>query len=434
MPDDGFEAWRIWPGLERADLDVPHRLLGLEAGEGDPLTIVRATDRRCAEVRAGIPAERTVDRDALIAMAEAARDAMLAVVAAGRGPATPQGGLRPPPVPPPVPPAATAAPAPPPVPTATVDDGFAEAGPVVQINARRRPPGRRADGVAASLGMSAVLLTAAALAGYVAWPWLSRSVTGTHDRDVAVRIERAATPKPEPKPEQKPKLQPEPPPRPVPKPEPKPEPQPQPPPTPTPSPVPPETPPPPAPPPVDVEQVRTRVAAAIAKAWDAIHDREFAAAKQEIEAAAEALGDDQQSTARLDRWRALLLYAEGYPTLAADAFKNVKKGRDIPYQGRTVSVFPGAKDGDFVMRKSRVETLRFTVDSCPADLELAIVTQWCAGKNLSANPLYLGVGALLLPEPDLARARREWQAADAGGQPHARLLLELLDDPVVAVE
>ena len=59
---------------------------------------------------------------------------------------------------------------------------------------------------------------------------------------------------------------------------------------------------------------------------------------------------------------------------------------------------------------------------------LAIVEAWFDARP--ANHLYLGAWHATKPEPDLGRAREQWEAAEQGGI-EAGPLLRLLDDPVL---
>lgn len=490
MPHDAFIPCRAWLGLEPEDLEVPHRLLGIAAGEPDPLAIVRAADRRITIVRAAAP-EFAADRDALIAQIEAARDTLLTAAVAARGAAAHQASTPPPealsaawmsapPVPPPVPPAVpprvppaelTAAPtvpppaAPPPavpppptsppfVSSPAVTDDATECVDEEQIRVVRRPRihrRARTDPVGMALTVAAIAASAVAIVGIVVLvepAMFDKAATTTAAARKPEDARGTGSPKPRdgsdasagrtprddapvgggpappitppvrpasPPPTQRPPVESSPPVD-------------EPPSVPTPPPV---TPPPQdAPPPVDVEAIRRQVAAAAARAFAAVRAGDVATAKRELEAVGQAALDDQQATDRLDRWRTLVLYAERYPDLVADALTSAEQGRDFSYRGRTVSVYPGEKPGDLVM-KDRGAISRFTRDTCPAELTLAIVTHWCAGENLPANSLYLGIGALLLPTPDLDRARSEWRAAASAGLPDGRRLLDLLDDPVV---
>lgn len=368
----------------------------------------------------------------------------------------------PPPVPPPVPPAvppATAAlvpppltPAvPPPVPAAadTADDG------VIRVGRPRVAHRARSDGGGLALGLAALVITAGAIAAYVAWPHLQRTTTiARKSAEQPHRPEHAPQPAPRPlagppvdarpapqppaSPAPQPAPTPDPAPSPAPSPTPKPEPQPPPEPplklspTPAPAAVPmTETEPPP--PAVDVEKIRSTVGAAIAKGYEALRTLDFASAKRHFEAVADEALDDQEATDRLQRWRQLALYAEQYPDYRDQALASASSTSATYDLGRFQIAVVEFTPREFIYRDSRRpgRNLRVPRDAIPADVEQGLVEQWFAKDGRAANHLFLGAAALARREPDIATARREWRAAADGGEPHGTLLLELLNDPAV---
>lgn len=426
MADDEFEAFRVWPGLEPADLDVPHRLLELTAGERDPLTIVRAADRRSAQVRNHVPADREAERDALLALVEAARDTMLAAIrVASDTTAVPQ----PPPVPAPAsgpPPVPPVSPAPPPVPAAVEqEDGLSAADPGLEFTPRRVYRRRRSDGTSAALGRSAVLFTAVAVTTYIAWPHIGPALWPPIVPPTPVP---SPTPKPDPKPD------PAPVPRPVPKPvapsvpdpEPEPEPAPEPEPMPKPDPDPQRS-----VEPADLERARSMTDEAVTKAFAAIKRRDFAAARRELESARQVAGEDSESADRLARWLHLTGYWDDYVGHRDKAIEALREGRDFDVgvdDVVSITFYPGSdtigmfRDGQPGPRMKR--------DALPQDVEHLIMAAWFA-PNQAANHIMLGVAALACSKPDLESVQREWKAAAAKGEDDGRYLLGILDDPVV---
>lgn len=441
---DAFIPCRDWLGLEPDELEIPHRLLGIAADEPDPLAIVRAADRRITVVR-GAPPEHAAERDALIAQIEAARDALLAAAVASRGAAATQ-PLAPPPVPPPV-----ARAFPPAVPPAAMDGAAMEGEQFRFVRRRRLRRRRRPDHVGMAVTVAAIVASALAMLGVVLLTKPSlppkkddarknetkkqegRNTNGlvalkgggespfgtktnkatsggneTHARREDLRDSRVSSPPDEPPVAEPPVQMP-------------------------PVAEPPVDVPPVDMPPVDVAAIREQVAAAAGRAYAAVRAGDFATANHELDAVEQTAVDDQQATNRLQCWRALVLYAEGYPGLFAEAITHAEKGREYPFNGGRISIYPAEKSGEFRI-KGRGDKRTFTVDSFPPDVKLAVLSEWCAAAPRPANHLYLGVGALLLPEQDLARSRREWETAVAGGESHGRLLLDLLDDPVVRDE
>lgn len=187
------------------------------------------------------------------------------------------------------------------------------------------------------------------------------------------------------------------------------------------------------PPPVDVEKVRANVGAAITKGYEALRHQDFAAAKREFErVTAEAL-DDQQATDRLQRWRQLALYAEQYPGFRDKALSSAASTAATYDLGSRQIAVVEFTAREFIYRDSRNpgRNLRVPRDAIPPDVESALVELWFAKDGRAANHLFLGAAALARRKPDLAAARREWQAAAAGGEPHGSLLLEILNDPAV---
>lgn len=489
MPDDMMVPCRDWLALEPGDLAFPHRVVGVAEDERDPLAIVRAADRRFAVLRT-VPPERAAERDALTAQVEAARDALLAVAARATPPAQPpvpsthrENPMPTHPAPPPVPAAAGPAPAPPPppipfpvvpppVPPAIAADASETVAPEsVRFTPRPRRRHRGGDGGATALGVAALAMAVAALAFYLAWPHLQTGPLVSRanrkapldapagGRATAQRPEPTTTRKTQPRPEGRPATPPvqerEPQqPAPV---HPESEPRRAPPsadpdddprstpattattavmsaaPAPATAPPPPPPPTPPPPPPVDVERVRSLVGAAIAEAYAAIRDGDFEDAQRKLNSVADTALDDQEATDRLQRWKQFATYATAYPRYRDKALASAA-ATTATYDmgGRKIAVVEFTA-GEFIYRDSRRpgQNQRVARDAIPPDIERVLVEQWFANDGRAANHLFLGAAALSGRSPDPARARRAWEAAAEGNEPDGRLLLRLLDDPII---
>lgn len=207
---------------------------------------------------------------------------------------------------------------------------------------------------------------------------------------------------------------------------------------PTPVPVPAPTPmpepaPEPAPPAVDVEAVRAEVGAAITKAFAAIRSQDFRGAKRALDGIVSRALDDQQATDRVQRWQQFVTYAQAYPDYRDKALASAAStAATYDFGGRQIGVVE-ITDDEFIYRDSRRpgRNLHAPRDAIPPDIEQGLVRAWFAADGRAANHLFLGAAALARREPDLGVARREWQAAAAGGEPDGRLLLGILEDPVV---
>lgn len=402
MSSDPTHPCRDWLGIEPADVEIPHRLLGIRAGENDPLAIVRAADRRLAVLRA-TPQDGSWERDALIARVEAARDGLLAAVAVGAPPAQP-------------------AQAPPPVPSMLpAPDESAE--PSMAINIRRTIRPRRSNNSATGLIVTVLTLAVTALTAYVAWPHLTgtlKSKTLKKDDEVAARD------KPQPEAPVAAKAVQEPAPRdfsesdpgtsttssrrPTPDPEPDPSRE-----------------------EIDVEQVRRQVDDAVKTAFAAIKSQDFEAAATTLSEANEAARGDRESTDRIRRWRQLVVYAKRYPEYRDKALANASKNRPEIESGSRSIVVVELTPEIFVYRDSRDpgRQLELPRAEMPKDIEDAIVRAWFEGGGLAANYLYLGAAAIARPRPDLNKARADWMRASQGGEPDGDVLLGILNDSVV---
>lgn len=191
-----------------------------------------------------------------------------------------------------------------------------------------------------------------------------------------------------------------------------------------------------APPPIDVEKVRSRVGAAIAQAFAALREQDFAKAKQVLDGVAETALDDQQATDRLQRWQQLVVYAQGYPEYRDKALTSAAKTAATYDVGKRKIGVVEFNEKRFVYRDSRNPGQNLSVprDKIPADVEKVLVEAWFAVDGRASNHLFLGAAALSQRRPDVDTARRDWQKAADGGEADGSLLLELLEDPAIRGE
>jgi hypothetical protein len=87
-----FDPCRHWLGVSALELDDPWKLLGLAAGEADPIRILQASEARLAHLRAVEAGPYEVARRALVSRVEEARDRLLAMAS---GPSSIAGGVPP---------------------------------------------------------------------------------------------------------------------------------------------------------------------------------------------------------------------------------------------------------------------------------------------------------------------------------------------------
>ncbi|MFM9058744.1 MAG: hypothetical protein ACKOSQ_06450, partial [Planctomycetaceae bacterium] len=187
------------------------------------------------------------------------------------------------------------------------------------------------------------------------------------------------------------------------------------------------------PPAIDVERVRKRVGNAISRAFAAYGEQDFAAATRELDAVADVALDDQQAADRLHRWRQFDVYAREYPRYRDEALGSAAATAATYDLGKRQIGVIELNAKEFIYRDSRQpgRNLRVPKNRIPSDVETALVGAWFDRDGRAANQLFLGAGALTRRTPDLKAARRAWEAAAAGGEPHGSLLLQILEDPAI---
>ena len=475
MPPAPFDPCRQWLGIDAVDLVDPRRVLGLAAGESDPLAVVQAAEARLDRLRnvAAGPAEAA--RVALLKRVEEARAALLAQLASSRGPA-PQGRLAMPPPPggvaaPPPAPAAGVPVVPPPPAVPTVprppapaawpdgrDDSPAGETGLAEHEIRLRPTVVYRKQSGGGLVLLLVIAALAAAAAGLYWlkfkapqPVAERPTPrerpaappavaapapsakpgrerreerfGVPDRAVSTDappdVQPARRRKPRP-PDDAPLAQaatPALPPRSA--PEPAADARNQPPAR--------QMTPPPAPsgdPQTPAEDAR-RVEASLARVRDALRDGDFAAAGAAVKDAAEAAATNASRT-RVGRWEELVTFAKGFAGYRDQALATVVAGQEYDIDDKKVIVVE-VDDRKFVYRYAG-KNKTTPRDRIPGGIVMAIVTAWF--DDNPANDLYVGAYHATKAEPAFTKARAAWEKARAAGA-DASALLPLLDDPVL---
>jgi len=442
-----FDPCREWLGIDAVDLDKPHVVLGLAAGETDPVSVCRAAAARLAILNGLLPGPFVVARDALIQRIEEARDTLLAGLpapvgaAALQSPATraiPHAAM------PRANSTATSFPgvsAVVPQPTATSagtwqptppePGGFAfettasgPRGPAHHSHHHRQRPSRAAHSGLALAAIMFLLATSAGLGGY----WFA--ARATPDRQIASRAADEPARRPTPKdPDRTPPARPRDDAPPRPRPRPVAEPDDSPPPQPAPSiPVPQEQ---PAAAPFDeaaAARGATAVDASLRTAFAAITGKDFTAAARTIRDARNHAGDDPDLHQRLDRWNMFNEYAREFVGHANNALKAANAGRDYPLGKTRIAVIESTPT--LFVYKQAGEVKRMPRDKIPHDVLTAIVSAWFAADGRAGNHVFLGINQLAQPRPNVGAARREWQIAANGGEPMAAMM-PLLDDPII---
>lgn len=171
------------------------------------------------------------------------------------------------------------------------------------------------------------------------------------------------------------------------------------------------------------------VDAAIRAAVRALRSEDWAAAGDRLDAAEAAAGDDADAIDRVTRWRRLLLYAEGFGPLRAQALA-ASVGNEYTVDGKVISIVE-ANDTNFVFRRLGRNVSK-SVREIPRAIVVAIVSQWFANADRPANHLYLGAYHACREDPNVQGARSAWRTASREGEADGDRLLPLLDDPALA--
>lgn len=177
------------------------------------------------------------------------------------------------------------------------------------------------------------------------------------------------------------------------------------------------------------EAPRGRFERQIAVAHAAIRAGDESAVTAALDAAAAVAATDADAGERLARWRLLATYAAGFRTHREQALAAAGRGREYDLAGGVVAIIES--DDDELVYRTAGRTERVSRDMIPEPLLLAIVGGWYAGAPQSGNPLFLGSYHATKSRPDLRAAKEHWSMAAAAGEPSARALLGILDDPVL---
>ena len=164
---------------------------------------------------------------------------------------------------------------------------------------------------------------------------------------------------------------------------------------------------------------------AIASALSAIRTNDFDTADALLASALEG-GRTMPAKRRVSDWQTLAQYAREFAGFREKAIADVKPGNEYDVNGKKVGVVE-IDDKKFIYRfQGRNKTT--PRNKIPAGIAMAIVTTWFDERP--ANHLFLGAHHATKPEPDLAKARDQWERAENGGI-NAEPLLRLLDDPLL---
>jgi len=171
----------------------------------------------------------------------------------------------------------------------------------------------------------------------------------------------------------------------------------------------------------DASEIET----AIVSALSAIRTSDFDTADALLASALEG-GRSMPAKRRVSDWQTLAQYAREFAGFREKAIAEVTPGNEYDIGGKKVAVVE-IDDKKFIYRfQGRNKTT--PRNKIPAGIAMAIVTTWFDDRP--ANHLFLGAHHATKPEPDLAKARDQWERAEQGGI-NAEPLLRLLDDPLL---
>ena len=171
------------------------------------------------------------------------------------------------------------------------------------------------------------------------------------------------------------------------------------------------------------------VDAAIRAAVRALRSEDWPAARDRLDVAEAAAGADPDAIERVTRWRRLLLYAEGFGPLRAQALA-ASVGNEYTIDGKIISIVE-ANDTRFIYRYLG-DNERLAPNQIPRAIVVAIVSRWFANADRPANHLYLGAYHACREDPNVQGARVAWRTASRRGEADGDRLLPLLDDPALA--
>jgi hypothetical protein len=166
---------------------------------------------------------------------------------------------------------------------------------------------------------------------------------------------------------------------------------------------------------------------ALAATLAALRRSDGPAARESVDTASDAVGDDAALRSRVDRWRLLVDYAAQLDTPRRQASASAAKGREYEIGGRTIGIVELTPESYAYKAAGTIK--RGPRTALPRPIERAILEAWFAGDGRAANHIFLGIDRLLEPRPDLAGVRREWDTA-LRGEPATAPLMPLLEDPL----
>jgi hypothetical protein len=169
----------------------------------------------------------------------------------------------------------------------------------------------------------------------------------------------------------------------------------------------------------------SEIETAISSALSAIRTSDFDTADALLASALEG-GRSMPAKRRVSDWQTLAQYAREFAGFREKAISDIKPGDEYDVNGKKVGVVE-IDDKKFIYRfQGRNKTT--PRNKIPSGIAMAIVTDWFDERP--ANHLFLGAHHATKPEPDLAKARDQWERAENGGI-NAEPLLRLLDDPLL---
>jgi len=163
--------------------------------------------------------------------------------------------------------------------------------------------------------------------------------------------------------------------------------------------------------------------AAVDAVFASLVESDFEAANAALEPAVKAKKDREEAE-RVEGWKLLIEYAEGFDRYRRQAVASVKSGNEyvIPKKSGDGEMRVGIIDVANGVISFRVngESIEKSLDRMPSNLLMAIMKDWF--DDNPANNLYLGAYHITRPEPDLKEAERLWSSAALRGADAAPLL------------
>ncbi|MFM8577702.1 MAG: hypothetical protein ACKOCN_02695 [Planctomycetaceae bacterium] len=172
--------------------------------------------------------------------------------------------------------------------------------------------------------------------------------------------------------------------------------------------------------------------AAVDSVFASLVESDFEAANAALEPAVKAKKDRDEAE-RVEGWKLLIEYAEGFDRYRRQAVASVKSGNEyvIPKRSGDGEMRVGIIDVANGVISFRVngKSIEKSLDRMPSNLLMAIMKDWF--DDNPANNLYLGAYHITRPEPDLKEAERLWSNAALRGADAAPLLPLVREDVIL---